>query len=450
MRNQSLSQRPGVNEVDSALGFDLLCDSTVTVSVEEPMLRVVRFLSVAAVVGMLSACKDTSTPTPVATPTAIQVSASSSAALDALQATQTLTATVTASDGKALTDLVTWQSDAPTVVGVTGSGNSATATAIANGTARVTGRTSNGITSSPVTITVQQVATKLSRVSGDAQTAPVNTKLTGSLVVLVTDRNDNPTAGASVQFTPSAGVVGTTVATTGTNGQASSTWTLSTVASAQTVTAALTSNSSTNATFSATATAGPAQRLIKIDGDAQRGSISAALSSPIIAGVVDQFGNGVAGVTVTLAPQAGSGSVSPGSISSIAGGQAQATWTLGPAASSNQTITASATGLTGSPLSFTATALNASLDNLGPSPFKGGCKISGILSGVIVADKPRISVTVNGVSVAQADFTLLAAGSTAVSINITVPTLPLATATVVPVIVRVYSQNVQAAAGPVT
>lgn len=415
------------------------------------MSRILLLSSAVAVAVAVTSCgtkKSDPTVTAPPAPAAIQVSPSSTQTLDAFQASQSLTATVTSSNGAVLTDAVTWQSDSPGVVTVTGPGATATVTAISNGTAHITARTSNGITSSPVTIIVQQLATKLTRVSGDAQTGAVNTKLTAPLVVLAADRNNNPAEGATVGFAATAGTLATPTATTGTNGQASNTWTLPTVASSHTVTATLVSSPTATATFTATATAGPAQRLLKIDGDAQRGTVSVPLPTPIVAAVVDQFGNGVPGVAVAMVAQAGSGSVSPTSVTSNATGQAQTIWTLGSVASTSQTVTATVTGLTGSPLTFTATALNASLDNLGPSPFKGGCKISGILSGVTVADKPHISVTVNGVSVPSTDVTLVGV-SGGVSISIVVPTLPLTTETIVPVIVRVYSQNVQPAAGPV-
>jgi adhesin/invasin len=403
------------------------------------MSRLLRFLGDLAIVVCVVACGSHHPTTP--TVASIQVSPSSTVTLDALQATQSFVATVTSSDGSSVSDAISWQSDAPSIVSVTGSGSSTTATAVANGTAHVTARTSNGITSSAVTVNVQQVASKLNRVSGDTQTAAVNTRLSAPLVASVTDRNNNPVAGAGVTFTATAGTLGAPSVTSGANGQVSNTWTLPTAAASYTVTATLSTNPSVVATFTATATAGAAQRLLKIDGDGQRATVGTAVQNPIIAGVVDEYGNGVAGVTVTLAALAGSGSLSSTSVVTNAAGQAQATWTLGVAATA-QTATATASGLTGSPLSFSATALNASLDNLGPNVFKGGCKISGNLSGVIVSDKPRISVTVNGVAVAASDFTLAAAG-TVVIITITAPTLAITTPTVVPVIVRVYSQNVQ-------
>lgn len=407
------------------------------------MSRLLRFSGDLAIAACVVACGGSSDSTPPSAPASIQVSPSSTVTLDALQATQSFTATVTSSNGSAVSDAISWQSDAVSVVSVAGSGSSATATAVANGTAHVVARTSNGIMSSAVTVNVQQVASKLIRVSGDAQTGAVNTRLTAPLVASVTDRNNNPVAGAAVTFTATAGTLGAPTATSTANGQVSNTWTLPTSAASHTVTASLTNNPSVVATFTATATAGAAQRLLKIDGDGQRATIGTAVQNPIIAGVVDQFGNGVAGVTVTLAAAAGSGSLSPTSVVTNAAGQAQSTWTLGPTASAAQTATAAVAGLTGSPLSFGATALNASLDNLGPNLFKGGCKISGTLNGVIVSDKPRISATVNGVSVAAADIALVAVAGAGPTLTITVPTLSITTPTVVPVIVRVYSQNLQ-------
>src|SRR5207302_460667 len=91
-------------------------------------------------------------------------------------------------------------------------------------------------------------------------------------------------------------------------------------------------------------------------GNNQTATVGTAVATPPAVIVRDQFNNPVAGVSVTFAPAAGSGSVSPATpILTNAGGVAALTsWTLGTRAGSNA-LTASSTGLTGSPVTFLAT-----------------------------------------------------------------------------------------------
>src|SRR2546430_9570101 len=91
-------------------------------------------------------------------------------------------------------------------------------------------------------------------------------------------------------------------------------------------------------------------------GNTQTATVGTAVATPPAVIVRDQFSNPVAGVSVTFAPAAGSGSVSPATpiLTNASGVAALTSWTLGTAAGGNS-LTATATGLTGSPVTFTAT-----------------------------------------------------------------------------------------------
>src|SRR5205823_2784416 len=78
-----------------------------------------------------------------------------------------------------------------------------------------------------------------------------------------------------------------------------------------------------------------------------------AVSSPPSVIVHDGSGNPVQGVTVTFAPAAGSGSVTGGTQTTNGSGIATVgSWTLSTTAGTN-TLTAASSGLTGSPVTFT-------------------------------------------------------------------------------------------------
>jgi len=87
-------------------------------------------------------------------------------------------------------------------------------------------------------------------------------------------------------------------------------------------------------------------------GGAQSGVYGTALTSPIVALVVDAFQNPVAGTTVTFAVAAGGGSIATPTATTNASGLASTTWTLG--ASGAQALTVTAAGLAGSPLTVGA------------------------------------------------------------------------------------------------
>jgi hypothetical protein len=102
-------------------------------------------------------------------------------------------------------------------------------------------------------------------------------------------------------------------------------------------------------------TPGAASTLTLVSGGNQSAAGGAALSAPIVVKVSDNFGNGIAGVTVSFTPAATNGTANPTSAVTTAGGTAQTNWTIGGTAGP-QTLNVSGSGLTPNPLAVSATA----------------------------------------------------------------------------------------------
>ncbi len=201
-------------------------------------------------------------------------------------------------------------------------------------------------------------------VSGDAQSATVNTALANPIVVKALDASGNIVANAVVNFvvTVGGGSVFASAVQTNAGGIAQNVWTMGTLAGAQTVEVRAINSAGlpvTYGTFHATATPGAAESLSKISGDAQTGVAGAAVTDSFVVKAVDHFGNGVPGVVVTWTMASGGGSVSPSTYTTLSAagsvGLAKAKPTLGTTAGVN-TATASATGLTSVSFSATGTA----------------------------------------------------------------------------------------------
>jgi len=192
-------------------------------------------------------------------------------------------------------------------------------------------------------------------VSGNAQTGTVAQSLANPIRVLVT-RDGAPEPGATVTWSaagpgasmsPPSGV-------TDAAGLAQATWTLPQASGVRTATAAVADAAGSPVSFSATALAGPATQLNRTGGNAQSGAINAALPTALQVTAVDQFGNGVSGVSIAWQVNGGGGSVAPPSSSTGASGAATTIWTLGATVGA-QTAEGAAAGLTGSPVAFSAT-----------------------------------------------------------------------------------------------
>ncbi|MFN0181833.1 MAG: Ig-like domain-containing protein [Gemmatimonadales bacterium] len=185
---------------------------------------------------------------------------------------------------------------------------------------------------SPVTFAVNATsapASKLVAVSGDAQSGRVGGLLLADLVVRVTDAFDNPKPGANVSFTvlTGGGAVSAATVTSDATGLAKIKWTLGTQVGSQSLIAG--SGAIVPITFTATAAADVPSTVSRISGNNQATSANGALADSLVVRVLDQYGNGVSGVTVDWVVSQGGGSASPASSVTNGTGRGATKWTLG-------------------------------------------------------------------------------------------------------------------------
>ena len=164
----------------------------------------------------------------------------------------------------------------------------------------------------------------------DGQSGAVGAALAQPVAVVVHDRAGAPVVGVAVAFSAlggstltAAGVTGAVVATDAA-GRAGTVWTMGTVPSSYTLTAAV--SGVPTATFTATAVAGPPAELVKT-GDAQTGTVNTTLPTALGVTVRDRFQNPISGVALTYSPQGG-GSASPATDMTTGAGQSSTQWKL--------------------------------------------------------------------------------------------------------------------------
>lgn len=326
-----------------------------------------------AALALVSAC----TTEPVVTSVTVTPA---SVTLDAIGATQQFTAHVTAQDGRPLpAATVTWESSSPAAT-VDASG---LVTAVGNGTAQITA-TANGADGSASVLIAQRVSA-LAKTGGDEQTGEVGTALSAALSVRADDRLGNPVVGVNVAFAVSAGggSVSNGSVVTPAAGTASTSWTMGQVAGApQTVTA---SAQGQTATFSATATRGPADSLVKVSGDNQFATADSPVAQPLVVRVADRFGNPVSGHAVAWSAS-GDASVNPPNTTTGANGETSTQLTLGSTPGIPYTVQATAAVVTtGSPATFTGTALTGTVTIV-----EGNSQTGLVGNGVNVAPAIRV------------------------------------------------------------
>lgn len=192
-------------------------------------------------------------------------------------------------------------------------------------------------------------------VSGNAQTGTVAEPLADPIRVLVT-RDGAPEAGATVTWgvTGAGASISPPTGVTDAAGLAQATWTLPRAAGARTATATVADAAGSPVSFTATALPGPPTQLTRTGGNGQSGAVNTALPTPLQVTALDEFGNGVAGVSVAWQVTGGGGSVASPNSTTGASGAATMVWTLGPTLGA-QTAEGASLGLTGSPVEFTAT-----------------------------------------------------------------------------------------------
>jgi hypothetical protein len=179
--------------------------------------------------------------------------------------------------------------------------------------------------------------------TGDAQSGVVARALGAPLVVRATDATGAPYPGVTVTWTVTAGN-GTAdgASTTGMDGLAKVTPVLGKAAGANGF--AATATSLAPIAFTATGIPDAPAGLVPVSGDGQVGVGGTPLGSPFVAKVVDQYGNGIPGTTVTWTATTGGGSVTPATQATGTDGASTATGTLG-ASEVADTYAASAAGV---------------------------------------------------------------------------------------------------------
>jgi hypothetical protein len=209
---------------------------------------------------------------------------------------------------------------------------------------------SSGYTSASFTETSTPKVTAITVVSGGKQSGTVGTTLPLQIVV----KAKNGTAGvvgAPITFA-NGGIGGTfspNPAITGSNGQASTTFTLPTIAKKMTVTA---SDSGISVNITETSVAGPATSFAIVSGNNQSAHVKTKLTKNLVVSLKDQYGNPISGATVTFTDNGAGGTLSATSLLTTSSGQASVSYTTGPN-TGTVTITASTGTLT--PLNFTET-----------------------------------------------------------------------------------------------
>ncbi len=183
--------------------------------------------------------------------------------------------------------------------------------------------------------------------SGDNQTDTVGQTLPNVIRVKVT-LDGTVTAGVTVNF--SGGTLGTPSMVTGSNGIATSTWTLEQTAGVQEVTVTVAGAVGSPLNFHATGIPGPATALVLAGGDNQASDTSHTFGAPFAVRVVDAFSNGISGRWVYWSK---TGPLTLAADSIITG--VNGTSSMFATASNTNgavTVTATSAGLAGSPIQF--------------------------------------------------------------------------------------------------
>ena len=225
----------------------------------------------------------------------------------------------------------------------------------------------------------------LTKVSGDGQQGPANTRLAKPFVISVLDQNSSPLAGVRVVFSTGGGALlsptsypdpcavessaSSITIYTNANGQASVRLTLGSQV-AYSVKATVEGLEPVTFTAIKSGQASP-HSLTKVCGDSQEGLVGEQLAKPFVVSVSDEDGAAIAGVVVSFSVTAGGGTLSAATATTDANGRAATRLTLGSDAGPN-TVSASVAGLASA--TFTATGQKSALAGLFDS-FLGGGKL---------------------------------------------------------------------------
>ena len=229
-------------------------------------------------------------------------------------------------------------------------------------------RSDNVAIDTQFTVTVDPLlpkATRLEKISGDDQTGLTGGVWAAPFVVEVLDQYDAPLEGTTVTFTvlTGGGILSAETTRTDANGLATSTLRLGAEAGTHTVEVSVEGISET-VTFTAEVPLPPATptRLSIVSGENQEGVIDEPLPHPFIVEVYDQYGDPMAGVTVTFVVRTGGGVLSPLTATTDTIGLADSTLRLGTEAGTN-TVEVSVEGIS-ERVTFTAEATSPTLTSV--------------------------------------------------------------------------------------
>jgi adhesin/invasin len=283
-------------------------------------------------------------------PGIVNVSVTPPSATLAVGATLQLTSTVFV-DGDVSPQAVAFTSDNPGVVSVTAQG---LVRALAIGTARVTATAMDGTSTSALLTIVPGAPATIVKSAGDNLTAPTATATAIAPSVIVRDSAGNLIPGVTVTFavTSGAGTITNGSATTNAAGiAAAGSWTLGSVAGANSLTATVAGLPAV--TFTATATAPVPADIAVSGGNGQTGQSGSAVATRPSVVVTTAAGQPAAGVSVTFAVSSGGGTITGASQTTDASGVATVgSWTLGAAGTNTLVATVSGVGT----VTFSATA----------------------------------------------------------------------------------------------
>ena len=283
---------------------------------------VVRTLLLVFVAG----CTDSAGTAPEPPRVASIIVSPGSATLTFLGETAAFTASVTDQYGAAFHGTVSWSSSDPGVFTVNSTGG---VQSVSNGSGTVSAEL-NGVGGN-ATVTVNQRAAAMERVSGDGQRGLPGVPLHAPVVTRVLDAGGTPVVGAGVAFsaTEGNGSVSPGTALTDAHGQAHTVWTLGDALGRQSLTASVADGASAIFTATAQQPNHLADSVAVVSGDGQATKPGKGLRNPIVVRVLDERANPIAGVTVLFGTAAGHGRADPDSVHTDSGGEAATTWTLG-------------------------------------------------------------------------------------------------------------------------
>src|ERR1041385_3088141 len=212
---------------------------------------------------------------------------------------------------------------------------------------------------------VAAVASALTIVSGNNQSALAGILLPSPLVVKATDAAGNPVSGTVVDWTILAGggALGAATTTTGPDGTTQVLYTLGAVPGAATIRAALHNAPAVTVSFTETVLAGSGLALSIVSGNNQSALVGLPLTNPLVVKATDAFGSPVAGQQVNWTILSGGGVLGSATTTTGSDGTTQVLYTLGSVAGP-ATIRAALHSAPTTAVQFTATALAAAASAL--------------------------------------------------------------------------------------